>query len=160
MNVFKTYTGADATLEILIMLFVSFLLGALLMWLYEHFLVECVDEDDEYKDNNIIEEKKDVAVEEKTEDADIEKEILKNEFLLDNNNESLNREDDLKIIEGIGPKIEALLKSAGLDTWEKIANTPVETIKDILKEKGGERYAFHNPLTWPEQAKLASEGKM
>ena len=46
------------------------------------------------------------------------------------------------------------------EPFELSANTPVETIKDILKEKGGERYAFHNPLTWPEQAKLASEGKM
>ena len=68
------------------------------------------------------------------------------------------KQDDLKIIEGVGPKIEGLLKEAGLDTWEKVAAATPEQIKDILSA-AGPRYQMHNPGTWPQQAKLAAEGK-
>ncbi len=66
----------------------------------------------------------------------------------------LLKNDDLKIIEGIGPKIEILLKNAGIITWEDLAKTKVDKLRFILKE-GGDRFSFHNPETWPEQASLA-----
>ncbi|MCK5588777.1 MAG: hypothetical protein KAI16_00505 [Candidatus Pacebacteria bacterium] len=65
------------------------------------------------------------------------------------------KNDDLKIIEGVGPKIEILLKNANIVTWQDLAATSVERIKLILKE-GGDRFSFHDPTTWPEQASLAS----
>ncbi len=65
------------------------------------------------------------------------------------------KNDDLKIIEGVGPKIEILLKNANIVTWQDLASTSVERIKLILKE-GGDRFSFHDPTTWPEQASLAS----
>lgn len=68
------------------------------------------------------------------------------------------KQDDLKIIEGVGPKIEGLLKEAGLDTWAKVAAAPAEQIKEILSAAGS-RYQMHDPTTWPKQAALASEGK-
>ncbi len=68
------------------------------------------------------------------------------------------KNDDLKAIEGIGTKIEGLLHDAGIKTWKKLANTPVNKIQDIL-DKAGKRYALADPGTWPKQAKLASEGK-
>ncbi|MBK7871065.1 MAG: DUF1049 domain-containing protein [Saprospiraceae bacterium] len=37
--------------------------------------------------------------------------------------------DDLKIVEGIGPKIEGLLKAAGIHTWEDFAQTRYKYIK-------------------------------
>ena len=66
--------------------------------------------------------------------------------------------DDLKMIEGIGPKIEELFHDDGIFTWVELANTPVEICKEILA-KGGSQYHAHDPSTWPQQAKLASEGK-
>ncbi len=67
--------------------------------------------------------------------------------------------DDLKKIEGIGPKIAAILTEAGYGTFEALSKADPAKISEILVEKGGKRYAMHNPETWPEQAKLAAEGK-
>lgn len=66
--------------------------------------------------------------------------------------------DDLKIIEGVGPKIETLLKDGGITTWAELAAAPVERIKEIL-EAAGPRYQIHDPSSWPAQAKFAAEGK-
>ncbi|MBK9337972.1 MAG: 50S ribosomal protein L27 [Lewinellaceae bacterium] len=66
--------------------------------------------------------------------------------------------NDLKIIEGVGPKIEQLLKEGGIDTWEDLANAPVDRLKEIL-EAAGARYQIHDPSTWPAQARFAAAGQ-
>ncbi|HHB78556.1 MAG TPA: DUF4332 domain-containing protein [Saprospiraceae bacterium] len=66
--------------------------------------------------------------------------------------------DDLKIIEGIGPKIAELLSENGVDTWKKLSEAEPDALKEILA-KGGSRYTMHNPTTWPKQALLCVEGK-
>jgi predicted flap endonuclease-1-like 5' DNA nuclease len=63
--------------------------------------------------------------------------------------------DDLRRIEGIGPKIAATLRSAGVATYGQLAETDVGRLEEILRE-GGIRIAF--PDTWPEQAALAAAG--
>jgi predicted flap endonuclease-1-like 5' DNA nuclease len=68
------------------------------------------------------------------------------------------KQDDLKIIEGIGPKIEELFKTSGILTWKALSETSVDRLREILS-KAGERYHIHDPSTWPRQAKLAYEGK-
>jgi large subunit ribosomal protein L15 len=67
--------------------------------------------------------------------------------------------DDLKIIEGIGPKIAEVLVAAGVDTFDKLAKSEFDALKAILAEAGG-NLASHNPTTWPQQAELAAAGKM
>lgn len=67
------------------------------------------------------------------------------------------KQDDLKIIEGVGPKIEQLLHDAGITTWASMAEASPDRIKEILAEAGS-RYQMHDPTTWPEQARLAHEG--
>ncbi|MFN7116508.1 MAG: helix-hairpin-helix domain-containing protein [Saprospiraceae bacterium] len=64
---------------------------------------------------------------------------------------------DLKIVEGIGPKIESMLKGAGITTWEELAAADPEQIEAILEE-GGNDFHFHNPATWTAQARLAAGG--
>jgi len=66
--------------------------------------------------------------------------------------------DDLKKVEGIGPKIEGLLNEAGITTFVNLAATDVDKIKEILVAAGG-RYASHNPTTWPQQANMAANGE-
>ena len=66
--------------------------------------------------------------------------------------------DDLKIVEGIGPKIEELLKAANIMTWSDLASTDTTTLKSILT-KGGDRFQMHDPSSWADQAALAVEGK-
>lgn len=68
------------------------------------------------------------------------------------------KENDLKIVEGIGPKIEELFNNNGILTWEMLSETSVDRCNEIL-DKAGERFVVHNPTTWPRQAKLAHQGK-
>jgi predicted flap endonuclease-1-like 5' DNA nuclease len=66
--------------------------------------------------------------------------------------------DDLKIIEGIGPKIAELLSKDGFDSFENLANTSFDQLKTIL-DNAGSRYKMHDPTSWPQQARLAADGK-
>ncbi len=66
--------------------------------------------------------------------------------------------DDLKKIEGIGPKISEIFAEAGIDTFSKLAKASQKELKAIL-EGAGSRYASKNPGSWPKQAKMAAEGK-
>lgn len=65
---------------------------------------------------------------------------------------------DLKIIEGIGPKIEEVLKGAGIGDWSALAAAEPGRLKEIL-EDAGDQYRMHNPYTWPLQARLAAAGR-
>ena len=68
------------------------------------------------------------------------------------------KENDLKVVEGIGPKIEELLNKDGIITWNHLSKAPILRLQNILKN-GGDRFLFHKPDSWPKQAKLADEGK-
>lgn len=66
--------------------------------------------------------------------------------------------DDLKRIEGVGPKIESLLNAESIFSFSDIIGVSSEHIKGILIAAGA-NYAVHDPTTWSEQAQLAKEGK-
>ncbi len=66
--------------------------------------------------------------------------------------------DDLKLVDGIGPKIEGLLNEAGINTWQDLADAPRDKVQGILDEAGS-RYSMHDPETWSKQARLAAEEK-
>ena len=66
--------------------------------------------------------------------------------------------DDLKKIEGIGPKIEELFHAAGITTFAQLSETATERLEAILSE-AGPRFSTHNPSTWAQQAGLAAAGK-
>jgi len=66
-------------------------------------------------------------------------------------------QDDLTVIEGIGPKISALLREAGIVTFNQLAATSPEQLGEILTNARLRRLA--DPATWQEQARLAATGK-
>ena len=66
--------------------------------------------------------------------------------------------DDLKKIEGVGPKAMEAMVNAGLDTFAKVAKAKPEAIEAILAEASS-RLAHLVANTWPQQAKLAADGK-
>ena len=66
--------------------------------------------------------------------------------------------DDLKIVEGIGPKAAEALVNAGVDTFEKLSKKSVEEIKNILVSASS-TLAHLDPTTWAKQAELAANGK-
>ena len=63
--------------------------------------------------------------------------------------------DDLKKVEGIGPKIAETLNAAGITTFAELAKSTPEKISEIIADVRGN----HVTDTWPAQAKLAAEGK-
>lgn len=66
--------------------------------------------------------------------------------------------NDLTIVEGIGPKIADLFKGEGIGTWKDLSETTVEKCQQIL-EGAGTSYKAQNPTTWPLQAEMAYTGK-
>jgi hypothetical protein len=65
------------------------------------------------------------------------------------------REDDLKKIEGIGPKVEQILKQAGIRSYESLSAADPAEVQNVLKEAG---LQMMNPEGWIEQADLAAKG--
>lgn len=65
--------------------------------------------------------------------------------------------NDLKVIEGVGPKIEELLNKGGITNWSELAGAPVAKLQEIL-DAAGDRYRIHDPGTWPKQAELLASG--
>ncbi|AEH00755.1 hypothetical protein [Lacinutrix sp. 5H-3-7-4] len=68
------------------------------------------------------------------------------------------KQDDLTIVEGIGPKIKELFHNHGVTTWSALADCSVEKCLEVLKS-GGKRFEIHKPGTWPKQASLAALGQ-
>lgn len=66
------------------------------------------------------------------------------------------KKDDLKKIEGIGPKIAGLLNDANIHTFSDLADASIKTLKEVLVD-AGKRFQMHDPKTWTAQAKLAAE---
>ena len=69
------------------------------------------------------------------------------------------KSDDLKIIEGIGPKAAEALVEAGIASFAKLATTSAATVKTIL-EASTSKLSHLDPTTWAQQAQLAADGKM
>ncbi len=65
--------------------------------------------------------------------------------------------DDLRKIEGIGPKMKSVLNAGGIKTFAQLAAQSPDAVRAILKADGVNINA-NNPETWPEQAALAAAG--
>lgn len=68
------------------------------------------------------------------------------------------KKDNLKVIEGIGPKIEELLYNDGIDTYADLAAANLSKLLNLLN-RAGEGYQMHDPTSWPLQSSLAQDGK-
>ncbi len=65
--------------------------------------------------------------------------------------------DDLKAIEGVGPKIASLLAGKGYATYAALSKADPKALDEILRDAS---LAMADPATWPHQARLLAEGKM
>jgi large subunit ribosomal protein L21 len=63
--------------------------------------------------------------------------------------------DDLKIINGIGPRSASVLNAAGIVTFHQLAAMKPEVIKELLKTAG---IRVGSVDTWPDQAARAAKG--
>jgi predicted flap endonuclease-1-like 5' DNA nuclease len=67
-------------------------------------------------------------------------------------------QDNFAILDGIGPKVSEVLRSAGVNTFAKLATTDEDEIRGILVAENPNLLRLTDPSTWQEQAGLASEG--
>jgi hypothetical protein len=67
-------------------------------------------------------------------------------------------DDDLTIVEGIGPAIARLLNDSGVHTFVQLSQQSVDQLYDVLKA-GGERFRNHHPHTWAKQADMAANNR-
>jgi predicted flap endonuclease-1-like 5' DNA nuclease len=67
--------------------------------------------------------------------------------------------DDLKRIEGIGPKISSVLQAGGITTFAQLAAADAGQIEHILEEADPRLLRLARPDTWSEQAALAAAGE-
>lgn len=68
-----------------------------------------------------------------------------------------DKADDLALIEGIGPRIRDVLSEAEISTFAQLADMKPEEIELILRAA---KLPPTHPESWPEQARLAAEGRM
>lgn len=69
-----------------------------------------------------------------------------------------HQKDDLKKIEGIGPKIQELLNNDNIYSFKELSKSSQEHIKMLLTQ-AGPQFRMHDPESWPHQAKLAAKGE-
>ncbi|MGI9542309.1 MAG: hypothetical protein ACR2MX_03565 [Cyclobacteriaceae bacterium] len=142
-----SYDGSDATWEILLMLLGAFILG---------YLVRLFVGKSKYGKY----ETQIAGLESNLNSANTEKMQFASE--LDDYkarfSSKIAKPEDLKVVEGIGPKIESLLKAGGINNWSELANAEINRLKGILSD-AGDRYRIHDPSTWPKQANMADNNK-
>jgi predicted flap endonuclease-1-like 5' DNA nuclease len=69
----------------------------------------------------------------------------------------LPADDDLTVVEGIGPHIATVLAAAGIPTLSALAKAEPAQLERVLRDAG---LNLAQPDTWPEQARLAASGRM
>ena len=60
--------------------------------------------------------------------------------------------NDLKVIKGIGPKMETILNAAGITSYADVAKATLKNVEKILTD-AGMNTKMYNPAQWKEQAK-------
>ena len=69
-----------------------------------------------------------------------------------------SNKDDLKKIEGIGPRIEEILNKQGIYTFKNLRETDRDTLKSYLTN-ADKRFSAHETESWPHQAGMAEKGQ-
>lgn len=129
------YDLTDASIEILTMLLGAFLLGLLLGYILFKCRRYCC-----------------------LEGMEAETEVISATVPKKAKATSSSKKDDLKVVEGVGPKIEQLLNADGIKSFSQLANANPSRLKKVLDE-AGPRFKMHNPKTWPKQALMAQNGQ-
>ena len=69
-----------------------------------------------------------------------------------------DKPDDLKRLDGIGPKIATILTGQGIQTYAQLAQLNDEKLT-LIMQKEGVRIRKNDPSYWKKQADLAASGK-
>ena len=150
---------------ILLALVVASAIGFLVAWFWrasnvstlKHDLQKCKDKLSEGIDE--LDQEKEIRVQSLTvPDSREDVQLVFNTDLAKNILGKKVTENDLKVIVGIGPKIDELLTNSAISSWKELAGSTNERLLSILKE-GGPRFRLHSSSTWVKQSEFAMNGK-
>ena len=130
--------SSRASTGALVMVVVGFLLGVFVAWIY--WLQR--DEDGESRPVEVLEEGERLVLEQEP-----------GVSVPEGACEVALEPDDLTEIEGVGPRVEGVLRKAGIVTYSQLAGARPEALRQILRDEG---LPFIDPETWPEQAASAA----
>ncbi len=68
-------------------------------------------------------------------------------------------QDDLTVINGIGPRVSSVLRAAGIKSFSKLAQKEPEEIQGILVAENPRLTRLTDPSTWHEQARMAADAE-
>ncbi|MEE9303733.1 MAG: helix-hairpin-helix domain-containing protein [Thiotrichaceae bacterium] len=71
--------------------------------------------------------------------------------------DGIDSDNNLQIIEGIGPAMERVLNENGINSWSDLGSRTEDDILEILG-KYGNKYQLMQPASWVAEAKLAAAG--
>jgi len=83
--------------------------------------------------------------------------VINTEDLVKGDSSEKSLENNMQVIEGIGPRMESVLYENGIHNWVQLSNYTGMELKEILN-KYGSKYAMINAKHWPMQASLAASG--
>ena len=136
----------------------GFFIGLLLYWLLDKFLLRGDDQEQQRalaeKDRKITQLEQELAALHSQVETDKQASANAAQF---GYSPQKNGQDNLQLVEGIGPKIESLLHAGGIHTFIDLQNASVDELKAIL-EQAGARFKLAKPETWPVQAEYCSKG--
>jgi len=142
-NITQAYDKTDATWEIIIMLSVAFLLGMLVHWAFSDDEPCCADSSKKSSNTKSL-SAREAQTKRKSTSVSRKKTVTKKSVR--------KKKDNLRMIDGIGPKIEQILNANGITTYSDLAKANKQRLQDIL-EQAGPRFQMHDPSTWAAQAR-------
>ncbi len=148
---------------LLLWMFLAFLLGWILRKLFGGSTdTSCCDELESLKTKyRVLEEKYNNGFKTKEKVQTISPSVANN--LVASNTKmtpySKLKNDNLQIIEGIGPKMEEVLKKHNVNTWSDLAGNKASELRSLLDNENPTRYKIIDPTTWSNQAQLAADEK-
>lgn len=131
-----------------------FLFGYLLWWLWSRR-----EEDEEAQVIELEVEALAVEAEEEMVEEAVAEAPVQEAEVEEEEAEEAPEPDDLKRIEGIGPKIASVLQAGGIVTYAQLAEADEEQLKQILEASDPRLLRLARPASWPEQAALAAAGE-
>lgn len=176
----QTYTGMDATLEIVIMLLGAFILGYLVKSFF--LMANAIDVRDGHRCKNWekckncahcngraenvtmkenVKTKPDIFVTATPKEVATPTATTSKNTAMPIATGSVSGKDNLKIIEGIGPKVEELLSRNNIRSFSDLESLPYEKLSQILRQENGKfQMLLISAYTWSKQASIAKDGDM
>ena len=163
-NITQSSSFTNASLEIGIMLLGAFLLGMIVAWIIKprKYIIQKVVSASAIAWATSYSASKKSKKNRTLVDTDEDDEFYEDEtdeiISVKKEKKQKAEKDNLQMIEGVGPKIEKLMNKHGVRTFADVVSSDVTGLEDILLA-GWPRYQVHSPTTWPDQARLAMQGK-